>query len=63
VDIAESFARGLKKMLYRGFVGNVAGDFERTSSESLDLLCGGADKIATASSGYDVSAGDGETFG
>lgn len=63
VDIAKSFACCFEKMLDRGFVGNVASDLERTSSESLDLLCGGAHKVATASSGYDVSAGDGETLG
>jgi hypothetical protein len=63
LDVAENFPRGFKKMLDRGFVGNVASDLERTSSESLDLLCGGADKIGTASRGYDVSAGDGETLG
>src|SRR2546430_706682 len=45
-------------MLDRGFVGNIASNFERAASGRLDLLAGGANEIGAAPSAYDVSAGD-----
>jgi hypothetical protein len=63
VDVAESFARACKNTANRGFVRDIASDLDRATSDSFDLLCGGADKIGAASRSDHISASDGEAFG
>ena len=63
LNTAEFLGRSREQILDCGFIGDVAGNFERASAERTDFLCGGLHEIHAAAGGDNVGPGLREAFG
>src|SRR5215475_12233114 len=63
LNATELLARGRQQILYCGFIGNVAGNFERAPAESANFFRGSQNEVRATASCDNVGAGLGEAFG
>lgn len=60
---AEFLARGVEQVLDGGFVGDIAGNFERAAADGANFFCCGANEIDATAGGDDIRTGLCESFG